>query len=430
MDKEAKGGRPSAYRWLVFALLAAGYFLVYFHRLAPAVVAVDMMKDFHAGGGLIGLLASAYFYPYALMQIPSGLLADSWGPRRTITLFFCLAGVASIGLGLAQGIGLAIFARVLVGVGVAMLFVGTMKVLTRWFAAREFATMMGILMAVGGLGVLGAFEPLAYLSNYVGWRGSFIVIGVATLALAVVIWLCVRNSPEEMGLAGPKRSAAEAQAAGGEPIGLAQGMKMVLGSWRFWPLAVWFFITPGIFFSFAGLWGGPYLMQVYGLSKPHAGRVMNMMAWAMIVGSPLLSLLSDRVLHSRKKVLIGASGLLLLLSIPLAFFPAGMTVNLLYGWCFLFSIATSAVVVVAFTMSKELFPVQIAGTATGLVNLSPFLGGAILQPVLGLVLEAYGSGAGGYPPQAYGRAFLIYFVAAIVGLVAACLTKETLRPQS
>ncbi|MGC9327095.1 MAG: MFS transporter, partial [Candidatus Hinthialibacter sp.] len=119
---------PGLYRWLVFFLLAVGYLLVNFHRLCPAVVAVDLMDDLKAGGSMMGLLASAYFYPYALMQIPSGLLSDSWGPRKTITTFFILAGVSSIAFGFASTAGWAIAARVFVGIGVAMFFVPIMKI--------------------------------------------------------------------------------------------------------------------------------------------------------------------------------------------------------------------------------------------------------------------------------------------------------------
>ena len=199
MQDSQESSRPSHYRWLVFALLSAGYLLVYFHRLCPAVVALELMDDLNAGAGLMGLLASAYFYPYAVMQIPSGLLSDSWGPRKTITFFFVLAGVASIGLGFAQSVGQAVIARVLVGLGVSMLFVPTMKVLTHWFRASEFAFMTGLLMAVGGLGALSAATPLAYMSSFVGWRGSFVATGIATLALAGGIWFFVRDKPTELG---------------------------------------------------------------------------------------------------------------------------------------------------------------------------------------------------------------------------------------
>ena len=430
MAQQSSRTRRSGYRWVVFALLAAGYFLVYFHRLCPSVVALDLMRDLKAGAALMGWLGSAYFYPYALMQLPAGLLSDSWGPRRTITVFFVLAGSASVFFGLAASVGWAIFDRMLVGLGISMLFVPTMKVLTRWFRADEFARMTGILMAVGGAGALFATTPLALLSAALGWRGSFIAIGAATLALAAAIWFLVRNTPQELGLPAMEEPAQEpdADAPKAPAIGLWRGVGMVLGAARFWPLAIWFFFTLGIFFSFGGLWGGPYLMQVHGLTKPQAGNVLSMLAWALIIGSPFISWLSDRVFYSRKKILVVCSMSMVGLTAVLAFWPQVLSVPMMYVWCFLMSLTGSAVVVIAFTSGKELFPVEIAGTAVGLVNLFPFLGGAVMQPVVGMVLEAQGrTAAGTFSPETYGKAFLLYFFASLIALAAALLSKETLK---
>ncbi len=418
--------RPSGYRWVVFGLLAVGYLLVYFHRLCPAVVALEMQADLRTSGALLGFLAAAYFYPYALMQLPSGLLSDSWGPRKTITVFFALAGVASIFLGWVESLGMAILARILVGLGVAMLFVPTMKVITSWFPPEVFARMTGILMAVGGLGAYSASRPLAWLSDWIGWRGSFVAIGIATLVVALAIWLLVRNTPQEMGLPAVNPSN-PGRADASRTIGLTRGVQMVLSTGSFWVLAVWFFFTCSIFFSFGGLWGGPYLIQVYGLSKAEAGNILGMLALAMIVGSPILSWLSDAVLRSRKKVIVLASIVTLSLSIPLAFFTADLNRPVLYLLCFLMGMFNSAVVVVAFTSVKELFPVAIAGTSVGLVNLFPFLGGAVAPPVLGAILESYGKVGAGYSAAAYAQAFRVYFFLALIALGLACLVTETMR---
>ncbi|MBW1813402.1 MAG: MFS transporter [Deltaproteobacteria bacterium] len=191
------------YRWLIFSLLGLSYILVYFHRLCPAVLAVDIMKDLNASGALTGLLGAAYFYPYALMQLPAGLLSDSWGSRKTITLFFIIAFIGSLILGISTSVFVAFIGRTLVGIGVAMLFVPTMKILAEWFHAREFAFMTGILMAMGGIGSFIAASPLVWLNSLIGWRNSFTVIGIFTLVLAVLIGIFVRNRPSDFNWPSP-----------------------------------------------------------------------------------------------------------------------------------------------------------------------------------------------------------------------------------
>jgi len=424
-DAQQPSPKAPAYRWLVFGLLAAAYFMVYFHRTSPAVVALDMMADLKAGGALMGLLASAYFYPYALMQLPAGLLSDSWGPRRSISLFFLLAGLASLLFGRVSSVGGAIGARILVGLGVSMLFVPTLKVLTNWFKKTEFAFMTGLLMVIGGLGALSAAGPLAFLSGRLGWRGSFTAIGLVTLALAGAIWVLVRNTPAEKGLPplveeGPDKSG------GSQGFGLLEGVLLVLKRWRFWSLAVWFLLGPSIFFAFGGLWGGPYLSQVYGLSRTQAGQVLSLLAVGLILGSPFWSHLSDRVLRSRKRCIVISAGVTLLVTLPLAFFPAGLNLNLLYLLCFLLGAFGSAIVVIGFTAAKELFPLDLAGTSVGLVNLFPFLGGALLQVLVGVVLERSGGPQGVFSAQAYGNGFKIFFFSALLALAASLLVQETL----
>ncbi len=411
------------YRWLIFWILAFGYVTVYFHRLCPAVVAEDMRRDLSAGGGLLGLLGSAYFYPYALMQLPAGLLSDSWGPRKTITLFFSVAFVGSMVLGLAPNVYAAIVGRTIVGIGVAMLFVPTLKVLAEWFRVKEFAMMTGILMAMGGIGSYSAATPLAYISSWIGWRQSFVLVGVFTLALGGMVWAFVRDRPADKGWPALTESSDRAP----DVIPLTQGMKMVLSQPLFWPLSSWFFFTCAIFFSFIGLWGGPYLMQIYGLSKAQAGHVLSMAAIGMIVGSPLLSYGSNNLFKARKPVLILTSVFICLITGALYFFFRGIPVILLYLICLGIGIFAGAAVTIGFTTNKELFPVSIAGTATGLVNFFPFLGGAVFQVVLGTVLDSQGlTASGGFAVTGFHYSFLVLFICAMAALISSFFLKETM----
>jgi len=412
------------YRWLIFWILALGYVLVYFHRLCPAVVAEDMRRDLEAGGSLLGLLGSAYFYPYALMQLPAGLLSDSWGPRKTITLFFCVAFGGSVMLGLAPNVYVAIVGRTLVGIGVAMLFVPTLKVLAEWFRIKEFAMMTGILMAMGGIGSYAAATPLAYISTWIGWRQSFVLVGAFTLLLGILVWAFVRDRPSVMGWPSP---AADTSGKPAETMSLGRGMKRVLSEARFWPLAVWFFFTCAIFFSFIGLWGGPYLMQVYGLTKPQAGHILSLAAVGMILGSPFLSWLSNRVFRARKPVLIMGSIFMVAVTGVLYLFTSRIPLPAYYPICLIVGIFSGAMVTIGFTTNKELFPVSIAGTATGLVNFFPFAGGAVFQVVLGVVLEKQGLNAqGGWLLAGFQQGLLVLFLCAGAALVSSLFLKETL----
>jgi sugar phosphate permease len=409
------------YRWLIFALLSSSYILVYFHRLCVSALAVDLMRDLGAGGSLIGLLGAAYFYSYALMQLPAGLLSDSWGARKTITVFFIVAFSGSIILGLSPTVTWAIAGRTLVGIGVAMLFVPTLKILSEWFRPQEFARMTGILLGMGGIGSLIAATPLVWLSNRVGWRHAFLFVGVATLCLAVLVWVFVRNRPSDKGWPSVAEPVREKEPA----IGMAQAVKKVFTCRHFWPLAVWFFFNFAVLFSFGGLWGGPYLKHVYGMSGTEAGRILSMMALGLVVGGPLLSWMSDRVFRRRKPVLVLTSIAMVLMT-GLVVFCAAIPVWGLYLFFFMITVCGNASGVIAFTMNKELFPISITGTATGLVNLFPFIGGAVFQPFLGYLLERPGIAGGAFTAAAYQSAFTALFVCAWIALAAALCARETM----
>jgi sugar phosphate permease len=415
------------YRWYIFIVLAFGYVLVYFHRVSSAVVASELTEAFHVSGALLGVLASAYFYPYAIMQLPAGLLSDSLGPRKAVTLFTLIASLGAVLFGLSPTVSLAIFARILVGLGVAVIFIPAMKIFAEWFFAREFATMTAILMLIGGLGWLSASTPLALLTLWVGWRMAFIIIGTGTLLLAILSWFVIRDRPQDMGLPSlMEMDASQSKTVGGENrIGLLEGMRIVLCQRYFWPLALWFFFTNGTLFGFGGLWGGPFMMEIYGLNRAETANILMMIAVGIIIGSPLLSFISDRVVQGRKPVLIGSAIILITVWIPLAFFTARLNTTILALICFLMGVFSGSIVVIAFTATKELFPTAIAGTSTGTVNLFPFFGGAVFQPLMGAVLDKVGKVGGVYPVSGYGWAFFASFIATMIAFIAILFMKET-----
>ncbi len=421
------------YRWLIYFVLALAYFFVYFHRLSLSVVADDLINDFETTASVMGFLGSTYFYCYAAMQFPAGLLSDSLGPRKSVTCFLVVAALGSMLFGFSPTIKIAFLGRVMVGVGVSMVFIPTMKILSRWFRVHEFAFMTGILNAVGGLGVLAATWFLAWMTGFLGWRVSFELIGASTFVIVGLVWVIVRDRPEDKGWPSIAKIDGRSDAMSQKPqqIPLLEGVGRVFSEYYFWPVAVWFFFDCGIFFGFGALWGGPYLMHVYGMTKTEAGTVLSMIAWGMILGSPPLGLLSDKVMKSRKKPFMLCACLLVVALTFLYIFPSGLSRIVLYLFFFVFSVCASAVVIFGFTMIKELFPVEIAGTSTGMVNLFPFLGGAVFMPVLGRVLDAYPKmSQGGYSLAGYKMLLLILLVSSAICLLCTVLMKETYPPDA
>lgn len=415
-----------SHRWVIFLILAMGYAIVYFHRVAPAVVAPELVSSFGIKGVALGVLASAYFYPYAVMQLPSGLLSDSLGPRKTVTVFALVAGVGAVIFGISPTFSVATMGRIMVGFGVSVLFVATLKILANWFEVEKFAIVAGMLVAIGGLGWLCAATPLALLTLRLGWRAAFITIGLVSLALALFTYLVVRDSPYQAEVfVIPNSEDSTSSSSGNEKLPLFEGLKMVLSERYFWPLAVWFFCTGGILFGFGGLWAGPYLLQVYGLSKAYAGNILMMIAIGMIVGGPSLSYLSEKVFRGRKPILFISSSIVTAIWLLFVFLVDGLNPAFLYGFFFLLGIFASGIVAVGFTTAKELFPAQIAGTSTGMVNLFPFAGAALFQPLIGLVLDYSGSVGSIYSPEAYRISFVVFLLAAVLALISVFFMKET-----
>jgi sugar phosphate permease len=413
--------KTNHYRYFICFLIFLSYILVFFHRLCPAVIALEIQESFGLSGPLLGLLGSAYFYPYAAMQLPVGLLADSWGARKTISTFFLLAAAGSVVMGMAPGVGTAIFGRVLVGVGVSTVFVCNFKILSEWFTVREFAIMGGLFTMMGGLGALSASAPLAWMSELIGWRNTLIAIGFMTFAISLLVVAFVRDRPSDMGLT-PVRSP-EAGVPDSK-IGIGEGIKIVALSRRFWPVSIWAFFCIGTTFAMGGLWGGPYLMEVYRMSKPQAGGVLSMIALGIISGGPLHGWLANR--WGRKTVLSGCSAALGLTFAIFYVFTDSLSIPLLYLLFFTFSLAGAAPGHVAAAMSKELFPLSIAGTSVGLVNIFPFLGGALFQVAAGAVVGRGAGTVGVYSVSGFRNMFLLFLVGSLVSLTAAFLLRETL----
>ena len=188
------------YRWVCYGMLLLTYIFVYFDRVSPAVIAPELMKEFNLSATSLGILSSMYFYPYAAMQIPSGIFSDRMGPRISVTIFFIIAAIGTALFGLANSFGLIVFGRFLMGVGVAVVWIPCMRILANWFRPNEFSTLTGVMLTVGNAGAVLAAAPLAFLVGIVGWRASFYWLGAFMFIVALLNFIVLRNKPSDKSL--------------------------------------------------------------------------------------------------------------------------------------------------------------------------------------------------------------------------------------
>ena len=410
----------SPYRWLILGLLSFSYLLVYVHRMCPAVLAQDLMQSFDTSAAVTGLMASAYFFPYALMQAPGGILADKLGARRLITLCMLVATLGSVLFAVSGSVNAAFWSRVLVGLGLSAVLVPSYKALTYWFPARQFVMGASVIIAIAGLGGVVASSPLAWLSELIGWRSSFMALAGLTFVNGLLIWFLVRDKPTDMGLPRVEPQVSQGTGKTKAAMPVKKSLSLALGSLDFWLLAVWFFFNGGILFSFAGLWAGPYFMGAYGMTKTQAAGVIDLFSFGWVFGPLIFAWIAARF-PSRSKVLGLSMTGLGLVCLWLILRNGHMSQMELYLFALSFGFLGAGPAGVCFTAAKERYPVEMAGTVTGLVYVFPMAGSAVFQPLAGVILDMSGHMDSGLTSQDFIPLFILYavisFVAGLAGFV-------------
>jgi sugar phosphate permease len=408
---------PIGYRWLMLAIMGVIYFLACLHRISPTVIARDLVNEFGADATSLGLMASAYFYLYAAVQPPVGLLSDTMGPRRVVTVFTLISCLGCLVFGLAPNMLFAGLGRGLIGIGVGGIFVPALKIFSSWYRYKEFAGITGIFLALGNAGNLAASLPLTYLVLLLGWRFSFIGLGGLSILLGVLAWLFLRDRPEDKGwppIVEKLSLSSIRETPIPDELSSAKRLGFILKNSGFWMITLSYFFNGGPGLSFQGLWSVPYLMDVHGYTRLQAGGVLMIMPLGFIIGSPLIGFLADRLNIRRNRILLIA------LSSSLAWWsvlflsggkPAGSLIILLF---FLMGFSGGGSLSLFMTMLKECFPPWLTGTAVGLMNPAAFLSAALFQPFTGFLMDGVGRTGSVYPLEAYQRVFTVYVISMFI----------------
>ena len=403
-------------RLVIVLTLATAYMASHFFRAANVTIGLDLMRDLAIGPEALGALTGAFFFGFAAMQIPCGFFFDRFGPRLTIAGMVLIAALGGIIFTTALTWPILLSGRVLLGAGFGVMLIGSMVVISRWFPADRFSTLTAVVLSVGLLGNLIATTPLAWASEATGWRAVFGVAVLFTALAAIAIWIVVRDAPPGHPFLARTHES---------PREMLQGLLEVLRNRRLWPILALNFCSYACTFTVQGLWGGPYLREVQGLTPIQAGNVLLAAVVAYQFGMLSFGPL-DRLFDTRKLIAITGNliivALLAMLAIPAAA-PVWLPVAVIVAIGF-FSASSTMVM----THGRGIFPDRLIGRGIATINTAVMLGAACMQTLSGVIVGAFEPLANGVRSETAYRALFATLTIVLIVAIAIYSRSQDIKP--
>jgi sugar phosphate permease len=386
----------------VFLPFALGYFLSYLFRVVNAVIAPDLAADLDIDPSQLGLLTATYFIAFASSQLPLGILLDRFGPRKVESFLLIFTGIGALVFATSQTLVGVIIGRAFIGFGVSACLMAAFKSYVIFFPERLWPRINGFQMAAGGMGALCATTPVQWMMGITDWRGLFFALSGVSFCVALLVFFLV---PEKKGSRSTETLRQQ-----------LNGIKTVFKSMNFWQIAPLTTFSQAGFLSVQGLWAGPWLRDVAGLSRPDAAQVLFWTAVSMIAGFIILGFLAEKI--SAKGVSVKASALLLMGIFTVIQVLIALDIDLppLLLWGLFGFFGTSGIL--AYSALSLAFPKTLSGRVTTGINMLVFVAAFALQWAIGVVINLWEvSPAGHYHPSGYGTAFVLLAVLQAAGLL-------------
>ena len=376
------------------------------------------MRDFAVGGAALGVLSGMYFYTYAAIQLPVGMLMDKFGPRKLMSVAALVCMFASVWFAYSDSLLSASLSRAIIGGSVAFSFVGTLTIASHFFPPRRFALAAGVLLAVGMCGAIAGQAPLRLIMEQSGWRQLYLMLAIVALLLAVSIYLIVPRRPvtpdaDDLAIVHSSES-------------MFAGLRAVLANRQSWLCAGVGFGLSVTMLSLAGLWAVPWLTTTRGFSNADAATTASFMFAGFAIGSSSVGWLSEKLGQRKRLILIGSAfACLTLLLINYGNFTSRYTLSAL----FLLNGLTCGTMALCFVLVRAHTAAEHNSTALGLINMCIVGSGAIMQPFIGWLLDLRWSGdlvdgARLYTADAYQFAFSTLILATVLALICTLLITE------
>lgn len=359
--------------WIIVFAASIFYCFDVLLRVSPSVMVNDLRLHYNASTFAIGNLSATYYYVYAPMQIPVGLMMDYFGPRRLL----CFAGLCcALGIYLFMAtpyISLAYFGRFLVGFGSSFAFVGVMKLASLWLPSNRFGFVAGITMALGMCGAVMGDLLLMKLVAAEGWRAACFHAAIIGIFITLMMILLVRDSDITHEITDNEpHSAAE----------LYQEFRLLITSKKLWGIGLVGMLTFTPLLLFAELFGINFLQVKYQLNHIDSAHINLFIFVGWMIGGPVTSYFADKYNQHAKFITYGTVMALLLFILIIYFkFPQ----NWLPILFMLLGIANCTHVLV-FAMAKDSAPKKLRGTAIAFVNCIVSLSGS-MQLCMGWLLD-------------------------------------------
>ena len=406
-------GDPTKRRWLAWGALALVFLLVNVHRLSTAVLSEQLTEDFGITAAQLGTLHASFFIIYALAQIPTGVLADRYGPRYVGSCGAFVLSLGALGFVASGGYLAAFLSRALIGLGSSVIFVTILRFCANWYRTDEFGTMTGLTAGIAGLGAILATTPLAVAIDRIGWQPTITLLGAVGFVAGTLVFLLARQSPADAGLEPIENVPDQPPVTLRETAGY---LRQLLGDVDQWLLSIVFFASNGTILTVIGLWGVPYLVVVYDLSVTTASTYTLLGSIGIFVGGPTVGWASDRLGRRLLPMIAGLGAFLLaLVVVPVLGRPPLPVVAVAY-----FVIGSAiGFVMLSLSVVKEKYPPEASGVATATVNGWGFLGATVLPTAMGVALDRHRTGdtvAGTVVYTEFGYRIAFAITAAAVGV--------------
>ena len=371
--------RLQALAWLICLITTLCYSYDFFIRAAPGVMASDLKTAFGINGTQLGLLSSAYFISYTIMQIPAGIILDKYNRRAVITIATALCVVGNYLFSATDSFEVAFTGRILMGIGSAFGFIGAAKMAAMWLPERFFSTFIGFATVVGILGGVMTDTFLASLVSHLGWKEGntvFTYIGVCILVLVVIF---VKDNPKHV-----EKFTHLSEASLKDTI--IKVFKIFTNT-KFWAASIIgaiLFIPLNIL---GNLWGPSLIQAKFNLDQDVASHINGLLFIGSAVGFSIAAVLASLTNKYRKMLMVSIASLAIILTI-LLYVP--MQVHTFAFLYFLLG-AMAGPQALTFGIAKIISPKGTAGSATAGVNMINNFVAALLLPIIGYMLTHFGT---------------------------------------